>query len=172
MAICVLAREKCFTVRGVTNMGEDILNQVLALKEMKNEELLTKYSEIFGSQRPKYNNAEYLRKEISYRIQEIAYGELSDAAQTRIEQLITVYDPINNRLLRKMNGKESGVKITRDRRLPIPGSIITKIYKGIEIKVKVLEKGFEYEGKTYRTLSQVANILTENHWNGYLFFNL
>ena len=153
-------------------MREDILNQILALKEMKSEELLTKYLEVFGGQRPKINNTEYLRKKISYRIQEIAHGGLSDAAKTRLEQLITVYDPINNRLLRKTTGKESGVKIKRDRRLPIPGSIITKIYKGVEIKVKVHEKGFEYEGKTYRTLSQVANVLTENHWNGYLFFNL
>ena len=150
----------------------DILNQIMILKEMKKEDLLTKYSEVFGCKGSKINNAEYLRKKISYRIQEIAYGELSDAVQTRLEQLITLYDPINNRLLRKMNGNESGVKIKRDRRLPIPGSIITKIYKGIVIKVKVLEKGFEYEGKTYRTLNQVANVLTGNHWNGYLFFNL
>ena len=153
-------------------MRGDILNQILALKEMKSEELLRKYLEIFDDQRPKINNAEYLRKKISYRIQEIAHGGLSDAAKTRLEQLITVYDPINNRLLRKTTGKESGVKIKRDRRLPIPGSIITKIYKGVEIKIKVLEKGFEYDGKTYRTLSQVANVLSGNHWNGYLFFGL
>jgi hypothetical protein len=153
-------------------MKEDILNQILELKEMKSEELLAKYSEVFAGQRPKIKNAEYLRKKISYRIQEIAYGKLSDVAQTRLEQLITVYDPVNNRLLRKTTGTESGVKIKRDRRLPIPGSVIIKIYKGIVIKVKVLEKGFEYDGKTYRTLSQMANILTGNHWNGYLFFNL
>ena len=153
-------------------MRGDILNQILALKEMKSEELLRKYLEIFDDQRPKINNAEYLRKKISYRIQEIAHGGLSEDAKTRLEQLITVYDPINNRLLRKTTGKESGVKIKRDRRLPIPGSIITKIYKGVEIKIKVLEKGFEYDGKTYRTLSQVANVLSGNHWNGYLFFGL
>jgi|TARA_Y100000310_G_C20089025_1_gene537362 hypothetical protein len=153
-------------------MRGDILNQILALKEMKSEELLRKYLEIFDDQRPKINNAEYLRKKISYRIQEIAHGGLSEDAKTRLEQLITVYDPINNRLLRKTTGKESSVKIKRDRRLPIPGSIITKIYKGVEIKIKVLEKGFEYDGKTYRTLSQVANVLSGNHWNGYLFFGL
>jgi len=38
-------------------MREDILNQILALKEMKSEELLTKYLGVFGSQRPKINNA-------------------------------------------------------------------------------------------------------------------
>ncbi len=152
---------------------ETVLNQILALKEMKLEELLSKFKEIFKDQKPSAINAEYLRKQIAYRLQELAYGELSNEARTRLEQLITVYDPINNRLLRKVkNPNGSKVNASRDRRLPIPGSMITKTYKGNAIKVKVLEKGFEYEGKHYRTLSQVANVVTSNHWNGFLFFNL
>lgn len=152
---------------------ETVLNQILALKEMKIEELLSKYKEIFKGQKPGAVNAEYLRKQIAYRLQELAYGGLSNEAKTRLEQLITVYDPINNRLLRKVkNPNGSKAEANRDRRLPIPGSMITKIYKGNPIKVKVLEKGFEYEDKHYRTLSQVANVVTGNHWNGFLFFNL
>ena len=58
----------------------------------------------------------------------------------------------------------------RDRRLPIPGAIITKVYKGRELEVKVLEQGFEFEGKFYKTLSGVATALTGVSWNGYLFF--
>ena len=152
---------------------ETVLNQILALKEMKIEELLAKYKEIFNDQKPGAVNSEYLRKQIAYRLQELAYGGLSTEAKTRLEQLITVYDPINNRLLRKVkNPNGSKAETSRDRRLPIPGSMITKVYKGTSIKVKVLEKGFEYEGKHYRTLSQVANVVTSNHWNGFLFFNL
>ena len=152
---------------------EEILGQVLALKEVEVEGLLKKYAEVFSGKKPVSANAGYLKRRIAYRIQEMAYGGLSEAARTRLEQLITVYDPINNRLLRKVkNPNGSKMQANRDRRLPIPGSIITKIYKGNAIKVKVLEKGFEYEGKYYRTLSQVANAVTGDHWNGYLFFNL
>jgi len=152
---------------------ETVLNQILALKEMRGEELLAKYKELFKGQKPGAINTEYLRKQIAYRLQELAYGGLSNEAKTRLEQLITVYDPINNRLLRKVkNPNGSKAETNRDRRLPIPGSMITKIYKGNALKVKVLEKGFEYEGKHYRTLSQVANVVTGDHWNGYLFFNL
>ncbi len=154
-------------------MRENILNQILGLKGMGTEELLAKYAKVFGRQRPSASNPDYLRKKIAYQIQKLAYGGLSNTVKTRLEQLITVYDPINNRLMRKIGGnKESNVKIKRDRRLPIPGSIITKIYKGTVIKINVLEKGFEYEDKTYRTLSQVASTITGDHWNGYLFFNL
>ena len=152
---------------------ETVLNQLLALKGMKLEELLPKYKEIFKDQKPGAINVEYLRKQIAYKLQELAYGGLPNEARTRLDQLIIVYDPINNRLLRKVkNPNGSKTEASRDRRLPIPGSIITKIYKGTPIKVKVLEKGFEYEDKHYRTLSQVANVVTGDHWNGFLFFNL
>jgi len=154
-------------------MENDVLSRILALKEMRIEGLLAKYKEIFKDQKPGAVNAEYLRKQIAYRLQELAYGGLSNQAKTRLEQLITVYDPINNRLLRKVkNPNGSKAPANRDRRLPIPGSIITKIYKGNTIKVKVLEKGFECEGKYYRSLSKVASTVTGDHWNGYLFFNL
>ncbi len=154
-------------------MEDNVLGQILALKEMKIDELLIKYGKVFEGEKPGVNNAEYLRKKIAYKLQELAYGGLSNEARTRLEQLITVYDPINNRLLRKVkNPNGSEAEASRDRRLPIPGSIITKIYKGNAIKVKVLEKGFEYEGKCYRTLSRIASIITGDHWNGYLFFNL
>lgn len=154
-------------------MEDSVLGQILALKEMKIDELLVKYGGVFEGEKPGVNNAEYLRKRIAYKLQELAHGGLPDTAKTRLEQLINIYDPINNRLLRKVrNPNGSKIQANRDRRLPIPGSIITKIYKGRAIKVKVLEKGFEYEGKHHRTLSQVANAVTGDHWNGYLFFNL
>jgi len=153
--------------------NEAILGQILALKEMKMDELLVKYGQVFDGEKSGVNNTEYLRKKIAYRLQELAHGGLSEAARTRLEQLINVYDPINNRLLRKVkNPNGSKVQVNRDGRLPIPGSIINKIYKGNTVRVKVLEKGFEYEDKYYRTLSRIASTITGDHWNGYLFFNL
>lgn len=41
----------------------------------------------------------------------------------------------------------------RDVRLPLPGSVLEKDYKGKRLTVKVLEVGFEYESKYYKTLS-------------------
>jgi hypothetical protein len=59
-----------------------------------------------------------------------------------------------------------------DGRLPPPGSLITRPYKGGTVQVKVLPKGFEYEGEVYRSLSAVAKAVTGSHCNGYLFFRL
>ena len=32
--------------------------------------------------------------------------------------------------------------------------------------------GFEYDGRTYRSLSAVAKRITGQQWNGFLFFGL
>lgn len=60
----------------------------------------------------------------------------------------------------------------RDVRLPLPGSILEKDYKGKRLAVKVLEVGFEYESKYYKTLSGVAVAITGQHISGYYFFGL
>ena len=84
------------------------------------------------------------------------------------DSLIKKYDPINRHGLKNKGQTTAG----RDSRLPIPGSFISKVYKRKTIEVKVLEAGFEYEGKRYKNLSQIATAVTGNHWNGYIFFGL
>lgn len=97
---------------------------------------------------------------------------LSDDAKARLDQFIKAYDPINNKALRQNGAGDASKGRVRDRRLPIPGTVISKVYKGTVIDVKVLDKGFEYDGKSYRTLSAIAGVVTGQHWNGYLFFGL
>lgn len=60
----------------------------------------------------------------------------------------------------------------RDSRLPASGSVITKIYHGHSLEVKVLENGFEYQGKTYKSISRVAMEIVGRPISGYVFFGL
>jgi len=60
----------------------------------------------------------------------------------------------------------------RDNRLPAPGSIITKTYRGKIIEVKVLGNGFEYEGKVFKSISRVAMTIVKRQISGYVFFGL
>lgn len=154
-------------------MRDTILGQILALKGMSTEGLLQKYEEFFNGKKAPSTNKAFLWRRIAHRIQEIEYGSISEKAQSRIKEFIDKYDPINNKVLRP--GKtsiENRAKDKRDRRLPIPGTVITKIYKGNTFQVKVLENSFECNNKIYKTLSKVANAITGDHWNGYLFFNI
>ena len=40
------------------------------------------------------------------------------------------------------------------------------------IAVKILADGFEYDGKTYDSLSSIASSVTGTRWNGFSFFGL
>jgi hypothetical protein len=54
----------------------------------------------------------------------------------------------------------------------MPGTLLTRDYKGRTICVKVLADGFEYEGERFKSLSAVARRITGSAWNGFLFFKL
>ncbi len=151
-------------------MNNPLIEQIMALKDASLEELKVKYAELSGQEAPCSNNKVFLWRKIAYRLQEIEYGGLSSETQSRISELIERYDPINNKMFRPQQNTQKGRSGRRDARLPIPGAIIMKEYKGQVLEVKVLEKGFEYQSQIYRTLSAVAKAITGAHWNGHLFF--
>ena len=169
-------------------MKDTILAQIMGLKSLSTEELLKKYEELFDGKKASSDNRIYLVKRIAYRLQELEYGGstrpegpahhysgLSAKAKDRLKELIEKYDPVNNKAIRPKVSIETQARTKtrgRDIRLPIPGTIITKDYRGKKQQVKVLEDGFEYEGKIYKHLTAVAEKITGAHWNGYNFFNL
>lgn len=147
-----------------------IINRIMALKEAPLGAIKAEYSALFGQDSPCSNNKVFLWRKIAYRLQEIEYGGLTNETQARIQAFIDKYDPVNKKALRPETPVEKEPSKRRDSRLPIPGAIIRKEYKDQTIEVKVLEKGFEWQGQTYRTLSAVAKAVTGDHWNGFLFF--
>ena len=60
----------------------------------------------------------------------------------------------------------------RDQRLPPPGGVLRREYKGAVHEVTVAEGGFVYRDVTYASLSAVAKAITGTSWNGMLFFGL
>jgi hypothetical protein len=64
------------------------------------------------------------------------------------------------------------LRVPGNDRLPRPGTILTRRYKGRTLQVEVLEHGFAFEGKTYRSLSAVAKAVTGSHCSGHFFFGL
>ena len=151
-------------------MNATITEQIMTLKDQPLETLKTRYNELFPGEPPPSNNKVFLWRKIAYRLQEIEYGGLPEDTTNRINELIERYDPINNKTLRPKKTTGHNPANRRDPRLPIPGAVIRKEYKGQILEVKVLEKGFEYKEKAYKTLSAVAKEVTGDHWNGYHFF--
>jgi len=52
------------------------------------------------------------------------------------------------------------------------GTKLVRQWQGISHQVTVLDRGFEYEGHVYRSLSAVARRITGTAWNGLTFFGV
>ena len=138
------------------------------------------HRDLFGSDRP-MPNAEHLRRKIVWHVQAQAEGGLPEAARQRALAIagnskLRVRDAWNGRrgqtALPAQHAVTTGISPTHDSRLPMPGSLLVKDFKGQTIVVKVLDDGFEYDGRRFASLSAVAKEITGTKWNGFLFFGL
>jgi len=152
----------------------NITKEVAAMQRMTPKELQEKYAEVFGEQ-PRSRNKQWLVKRIAWRMQANEEGDLSERARRRAMELANDADVRVTAPRRSKPGESEPAKTARlrtDRRVPMPGAIITREYKGETVQVTVLPRGFEYEGEVYKSLSAVAKVVTGTHWNGYHFFGL
>lgn len=60
----------------------------------------------------------------------------------------------------------------RDPRLPPRGTILRREHAGVVHRIVVLERGFRYAGRTWRSLSAIAHHVTGTAWNGLLWAGL
>ena len=161
------------------NVGKEIA----ALQAMTVKELREKHAEVFGDP-TRSGHRQYLVRRIAWRIQSLAEGDLSERARRRAMQLARDQDirttmprghavPVPNTPEdASERTKIEQISIASDDRLPLPGNVLDRKYKGKTHIVTVLTRGFEYDGEVYRTLSAVAKAITGTHWNGYHFFKL
>ncbi len=150
---------------------ESIPAQVARLQKMSVVELREEWKRLYDGEEPRVSNRVWLWKRLAWRVQELEYGGLSDAALKRLEELM----PTAELALRNPPGKQRTpalVKPIRDKRIPPPGTVLLRRYKGQAITVEVLANGFEWEGRQYRSLSAVAKQVTGSHLNGVRFFHL
>lgn len=153
-------------------MNRSIVAQIRELKEMSAGRLREKYRELFGEE-SRSSNKDWLWKRIAYRIQEQAEGSLSERARGRARELadeahIRVRVPTPK--LPEEQKDAAPASRGRDGRLPRAGSVIAREFGGKRHEVTVLDHGFLYGGKHYRSLSAVAREITGTQWNGYRFF--
>jgi len=158
-------------------MQPNVGHEVAALKRMTIGELRAKYGEVFGDGTNARNKA-WLVKRIAWRIQANAFGTLTERACARAAELADDADlrlsppKLQPVAAESARTQITAVRLASDTRLPMPGTILTRPYKGETIQVKVLPCGFEFEGEVYKSLSAVAKAITGQHCNGFHFFRL
>jgi hypothetical protein len=153
----------------------NIVNEVAALRRLSVAQLRQRFAELFG-ENTNASNRTWLTKRITWRMQALAEGDLSERARQRAAQLARDADlrlnAPHNKATTTATVPPQPVSIPApiDQRLPAPGTILTRPYKGQLVQVQVLNEGFAYAGRIYLSLSAVAKAITGSHCNGYLFF--
>lgn len=159
-------------------MPIDVAKELAALRRLTPKELRARYAEVFGEPTTTGNRT-WLVRRIAWRLQALAEGDLSERARTRAAELardadLRVIPPRSHTEEAAAGPVRTGTvpAAAGDPRLPPPGSVLTRRYKGADVQVKVLAAGFEYDGRTFASLSAVAAAVTGSHLNGFRFFKL
>jgi hypothetical protein len=152
----------------------NIVNEVAALERLSVGQLRQRFAELFG-EATHASNRTWLVKRIAWRLQALAEGDLSERARRRAAELARDADLRLNPPQHKTTATTAAPEPVRlpapaDPRLPPPGTILTRPYKGQLVQVQVLTDGFAYAGNVFPSLSAVAKAITGSHTNGYHFF--
>jgi hypothetical protein len=141
-------------------MTDTVLARVAALKTTPTPGLKQQWRELFGKEPPPYNRR-FLESRLAYRIQELAYGGLK---METVERLVALGE--------QLDGGNVTVRRARVDDRPIAGTRLIREWQRIEHCVTVLQDGYEYSGRPYKSLSAVARAITGTRWNGWVFFGL
>ena len=141
-------------------MKETIITKLASLKDTSTADLRTLWGKLFETEPPRQNRR-FLESRLAYRIQELEYGGLKPATIERLEALG-----------KELSGGKVALRRIRTDLPPISGTRLIREYQGVEHCATVMDNGFEYQGRPYKSLSAIARAITGTRWNGWVFFGL
>jgi hypothetical protein len=128
------------------------------LPTMDRKALLKLWRDLFDRVPSPALRRETLIPVLAYRIQEKIFGGLKESTARKLRE----------------SAEESAVgkTLVRASLRPKTGTRYVREYDGKLNEVTVLDAGYEYEGSTYRSLTEIAKIITGSKWSGPAFFGL
>lgn len=122
-------------------------------------DLRKRYRELFRTEPPRAFGPDLLRRSIAHTIQEKAYGGLPPSIRRLLHQMV------------KATSANPAGRLELPRRIK-PGSELVRTWNGKRYRVTVTTDGFTHAGKSFASLSEIANLITGTKWNGPRFFGL
>lgn len=161
-------------------MKKPVRDQIEELAAMSVRELQQQYQDLFG-EAPASAHRQFLFRKIAWHLQAKAEGGLPEPVRD-LARSIAQDVPLRNRVFANVQKRRAGLPVEQtatttitpdhDSRLPMPGGVIVKQFRGETLVVKVTDQGFEYSDRRYASLSAIAQEITGTKWNGFLFFGL
>ena len=138
--------------------AEDLAGEIATLSTLEPAALLQKWKALFGTDPSPLLARIFMVRAIAYRLQQRRYGGLKPSTQRLLD--------------RACEGRaDVGRKRIPDKRVSA-GTVLIREWGGVSHRVTVLDRGAVYRGRRYRSLSEVAGVITGARWSGPLFFGL
>jgi len=137
----------------------DIEKALAALPGIPTRELQVRWRTCYRAEPPVRLSRDLLIRGVAYKIQEHAQGGLSPSTKRKLRILTETLKAEGHATL------DPGLRIK-------PGVKLVREWRNRTHTVIVREDGFDYDGRRYRSLSQIAQAITGAHWSGPRFFGL
>ena len=157
------------TVSSPVNIA-DLVNSVPALSR---GDLIERWYEHYGNPPPKTISTRLLVYAAAYAVQVERHGGLSKRSQKELLRLAGSAAALSESQpsgATSPSGRRNSV--ARTGAMPRQCTRFIRQWNGKSHVVEVVDKGFAWQGKTYRSLSAIATCITWNRWSGPRFFGL
>jgi Protein of unknown function (DUF2924) len=124
------------------------IQPVRALSELNPDRIRDQWHATTGARPPVYASPRLLMLMLAERIQSAQYGGMKQALRRRLEKLSTEFT------------KGGAGKLTNKLS---PGTVLMRDWQGRRHSVMVTADGFAHEGRTYRSLSEIARAMGLSH---------
>ena len=145
--------------RKISATPSALVREIGVLPEASTTDLKGRWRALYGTEPPRRISRDLLIRALAYRIQEQALGGLK---------------PSTRRLLTKAAAAASArrpIQLAPESTLKA-GTVLLREWHGTQHQVVVREDGIMFQGRQYKSLSQVAHRITGTKWSGPLFFGL
>jgi len=140
-------------------MSTELHERLQQLLGLDRKDLLGLWLELFGKPAHRGLRREMLVPILAYRMQEKVLGGLKPSTCNRLRRLAAEFADSSKSLSALSSRMKAGTRIVRE-------------WQGQLHEVSVLDSGFEYQGQSFRSLSEIARQITGTRWSGPLFFGL
>ncbi len=167
----------------MTRASIDIGDEVAALAELSREQLAALWQKAHGSTVPKGIRHELLIRSAAWHLQAKRFSGLSPntrraltAAMKEVERgFLLARSSLSAEATEAVgDGPEGSLKspAARPSRTLSPGARLIRDWNGKSHVVDVIENGFVFQAKVYKSLTAIAHQITGAHWSGPRFFGL
>jgi Protein of unknown function (DUF2924) len=155
-------------------MTDRLRREIDGLHDLTRQELVERWQKAHGCLPPKGIKRNLLLHSAAWHLQAQRLGGIKGDAKRTLRQLIKPGCAVSqSEAPRSDKSAPSGTRPVRQLRGRLsPGARLVREWNGRLHVVEVVDNGFVHDGKTYRSLTAVAQRITGTTWSGPRFFGL